>query len=397
MHRSSAFLWLVLAQLACGGRPSPEGMPPADAGTTSPPAPPPACVLDPGFPQGASVVTCGLPPHVTLVGVDAAALYALSEAGAFYRIDKTSGDRTLLYHAPSSPQTGQVAFARGLGDDAALAGGVLLAFTLGGGVWALDPSRPSTPVNVLGDVFESRPLVDDTSMYFLRADMGPGYIQYVDVERAPLSGGTSTVLVPTYDTPVALGGGFVYLATPVDGTSTDPPYPQPQLVRVPIGGAAVGSVLDTLDASGVAGAIAADADAVYVIGSSHTSGVQAGYPITRFPAAGGAPTTLAVLGPIDPEVPGPVPWGLRPDDAFVYFLGCQGTVDVFGASSTIYRVPNAAPSSTPQLVAVATSLGPPVFDAEFVYIALQRGGTDDPIEGVILRLPKSALPPPATQ
>ena len=27
------------------------------------------------------------------------------------------------------------------------------------------------------------------------------------------------------------------------------------------------------------------------------------------------------LGPIDPEVPGPVPWGLRLDDTFVYFLG----------------------------------------------------------------------------
>jgi hypothetical protein len=395
MHRSSAFLWLVLAQLACGGRPTPDDTPPADAGATSPPAPPPACVLDPGFPQGTSVVACGFPPHVTLVGVDAVALYALSEAGAFYRIDKTSGERTLLYQAPSSPQTGPVAFARGLGDDAALGGGVLLAFTLAGGVWALDPSRPSTPVNVLGDVFENRPLVDDTSMYFLRADMGPGYIQYVDVERAPISGGASTVLVPTYDAPVALGGGFVYLATPVDGTSTDPPYPQ--LVRVPIGGGAVGSVLDTLDAWGVAGTIAADADAVYVIGSSHTSGIQASYPITRFPAAGGAPTTLATLGPIDPEVPGPVPWGLRLDDVYVYFLGSSEMGEVFGASSTIYRVPNAAPSSAPQLVAEATSLGPPVFDAEFVYIALQRGGTNDPIEGAILRLPKSALPPPATK
>jgi len=352
-------------------------------------------VLDPGFPPGTSVVACGFPPHVTLVGADSVALYALSEAGAFYRIDKTTGARTLLYQAPSSPQTGPVVVARGLGDDAALAGGALLAFTLAGGVWALDPSGPSTPVNVLGDVFENRPLVDDTSMYFLRADMGPGYIQYVDVERAPISGGTSTVLVPTYDTPVALGGGFVYLATPVDGSTIDPPYPQ--LVRVPIGGGAVGSVLDTLDTSGVAGAIAADADAVYVIGSSHTSGVQASYPITRFPAAGGAPTTLATLGPIDPEVPGPVPWRLRLDDVYVYFLGSSEMGEVFGTSSAIYRVPNAAPSSTPQLVAEAESLGPPVFDAEYVYIALQRGGTDDPIEGAILRLPKSALPPPGTK
>jgi hypothetical protein len=395
MPRSSACLWFVLAQLGCGGQPSLDGTPHADAGTPTPPTPAPACVLDPGFPPGTSVVACGFPPHVTLVGVDAVALYALTEAGAFYRIDKTSGDRTLLYQAPSSPETGPVVFASGLGDDAALAGGALLAFTLGGGVWALDPSRPSTPVNVLGDVFENPPLVDDTSMYFLRADMGPGYIQYVDVERVPISGGTSTVLVPTYDTPVALGGGFVYLATPVDGSTIDPPYPQ--LVRVPVGGGAVGSVLDTLDTSGVAGAIAADADAVYVIGSSHASGAQGSYPITRFPAAGGAPTTLATLGPIDPEVPGPVPWGLRLDDPFVYVLGSSEVGAVFGTSSAIYRVPNTAPSSTPQLVAEAESLGPPVFDADLVYIALQRGGTYGPIEGAILRLPKSALPSPATQ
>ncbi len=349
-------------------------------------------MLDPGFPPGTSVVACGFPPHVTLVGADAEALYALTEAGAFYRVDKTSGGRTLLYQAPAAPQTGPVVFASGLGDDAVLSGDTLLAFTLGGGVWALDPRRPSTPVNVLGDVFENHPLVDDTSMYFLRADMEPGYIQYVDVERTPIAGGPSTVLVPTYDTPVALGGGFVYLATPVDGSTSNPPYPQ--LVRVPVGGGAVDSVLDTLDASGVEGGIAADADAVYVIGSSPTSGVQASHPITRFPAGGGEPTTLAVLGPIDPEVPGPNPWGLRLDDAFVYFLGSAGTGVVFGASSALYRVPNATASSMPQLIAQATSLGPPVFDPDYAYIALQRGGTSDPIEGTILRLTKSALPPP---
>jgi len=326
---------------------------------------------------------------VTLVGADAAALYVLSEAGTFYRVDKTNGDKTLLYAAPSSPQSGQTTFARGMGDDAALAGGALLVFTLGGGVWSLDPTRPSTPVNVLGDVFENRPLVDQTSMYFLRADSGPGYIQYIDVERAPIGGGATTVLDPTYDSPVALGGDFVYVATEVDGPTIDPPYPH--LLRVPIAGGTVSPMLDTLDSSGVAGSIAADADAVYVIGSSHTSGVQASRPITRFPVDGGAPTTLTVVGSFDPEVPGPVPWGLRLDDTFVYYLGAQGQITVFGAASTLYRVPNAAPSSTPQSVAAATSMGPPAFDAEFVYLALQRGGTDDPIEGTVLRVPKSAL------
>jgi hypothetical protein len=389
MERWSSLLWVVLAQVACGGRGSPDATPSDDPGIASPPTPPPACVLDPGFPTGTSVVACGFPPHVTLVGADSVALYALTEAGAFYRIDKTSGGKTLLYQAPSSPPTGPAVFARGLGDDAVLSGGALLAFTLGGGVWALDPGRPSTPVNVLGDVFENRPLVDDTSMYFLRADMEPGYIQYVDVERAPIAGGADTVLVPTYDTPVALAGGFVYLVTPLDGSTADPPYPQ--LVRVPIAGGAVDSVLDGLDASGVAGGITADADAVYVIGSSPTTGVLASYPITRFPTGGGAPTTLTVIGAIDPEVPGPIPWGLRLDDGFVYFLGSGETGDVFGASATLYRVPNATPSSTPQLVAQATSLGPPVFDTEYAYVALQRGGTSDPVEGTILRLTKSAL------
>jgi hypothetical protein len=396
MNRSTALLCLVLAHVACGGRPAIDDAAapgPADTSSTTmtPPAPepPPACTLDPGFPAGTSVVTCGLPPHVTLVGADAAAVYVLSEAGTFYRVDKSNGDRTLLYREPTNPEGGRTVFAAGLGDDAALAGGELLAFQLAAGVWALDPTRPSMPVNVLGDVFENRPLVDQASMYFLRVEMAPGSNLYIDVERAPIAGGATVVLDPTYDTPVALGGAFVYVATEVDGSSVDPPYPH--LLRVPTAGGAVTPVLDTLDASGVAGSITADADAVYVIGSSHTSGVQGSYPITRFPVAGGAPTTLAILGPIDPEVPGPTPWGLRLDDAFVYFLGTPGTVSCFGSSSTLYRVPNAAPSSTPQLVAAATSLGPPQFDGEFVYVALQRGGTDDPIEGTVLRIPKSAL------
>jgi hypothetical protein len=87
-----------------------------------------------------------------------------------------------------------------------------------------------------------------------------------------------------------------------------------------------------------------------------------------------------------------VPWGLRLDDDFVYYVGAQGAVTVFGTPSTLYRLPNAAPSSVPQQVVTATSMGAPFFDAEFVYLALQRGGTNDPIEGAVLRVPKSALP-----
>jgi hypothetical protein len=393
MRRSSAVLWLALVQSSCGGRASvddhPGGTPPTPPPPPTAPQPPPACTLDPGFPVGTSVVTCGLPPHVTLVGADASALVVLSEAGKFYRVDKTSGSKTILYTAPSDPEDGPTIFARGMGDDGAVAGGALLAFTLGGGVWALDPTRPSTPVNVLGDVFENPPLVDQTAMYFLRADSGPGYIQYVDVERAPIDGGATVVLDPTYDSPVALGGDFVYVATEVDGAYIDPPYPH--LLRLPVAGGAVSPVLDALDASGFAGSIAADADAVYVIGSSHASGVQGSYPISRFPVEGGPSTTLTVVGPIDPEVPGPVPWGLRLDDDFVYYLGTEGQVTVFDATSTLYRVPNAAPSSMPQQVVGATSMGPPLFDTEFVYVALQRGGTDGPIEGAVLRVPKSAL------
>jgi hypothetical protein len=362
---------------------------PAPTATPQPTAtqPPPACTLDPGFPAGTSVVACGFPPHVTLIGGDDAALYVLTESGMFYRVDKTSGTKTLLYTAPNDGPSGPVVFALGQGNDAALAGGVLLAFTLGRGVWSLDTSAPSMPVKVLGDVFENPPLVDSTSMYFLRAEMAPGSVQYVDVERVPIGGGKATVLDPTYDTPVALGGGFVYVATEIDGSYVDPPYPH--LRRVPIAGGPVTTVLETLDTSGSAGSIAADAEAVYVIGYGSASGTQA-VPVTRFPADGGAPTTLTVAGAIDPEVPGPVPWGLRLDDAFVYYVASPQLGAVFGTGSAIYRIPNAAPMSTPQLVAQGTSIGPPLFDAEFVYLALQRGGTDGPIEGAVLRVPKGA-------
>ncbi len=401
MQRAFAAPCLLLAVAACGGRGPLDGA--SDAGAASTPTtptplptsaaqPPATCTLDPGFPAGTAVVTCGLPPHVTLVGADEAALVVLTEGGTFYRVDKATGDRLALYTAPTSPETGPTTFALGMGDDATLAGGALLAFTLGPGVWSLDPSRPSTPVQVLGAVFENHPLVDQTSMYFLRADFGPGYIQYVDVERAPIGGGATTVLDPTYDSPVALAGGYLYVATEVDGPTIDPPYPR--LLRVPITGGTPSPVLDALDTSGVAGSITADADAVYVIGSSPTTGVQASRPITRFPVDGGAPTTLAVAGPFDPEVPGPVPWGLRLDETFLYYMGTPGQSLAFGAFSTLYRVPNDAPSSTPQSVASAKSIGPPVFDADFVYIALERGGVEGPIEGAVLRVPKSALSRP---
>jgi hypothetical protein len=213
------------------------------------------------------------------------------------------------------------------------------------------------------------------------------------VERVPIGGGAPTVLDPTYDTPVPLGGGFVYVATEVDGSTVDPPYPH--LLRVPIGGGAVTPVLDTFDSSGVYGSIAADAEAVYVAGSTDIPGPGYGeYPITRFPFDGGAPTLLTVGGPIASEGPTLVPWALRLDDTFVYFLGAsESGCPVFGAREALYRIPNTT-HSTPQLVAEAMSMGPPVFDNEFVYLVMQRGGTDDPIEGAVLRIPKSALTGP---
>ena len=103
------------------------------------------------------------------------------------------------------------------------------------------------------------------------------------------------------------------------------------------------------------------------------------------------PGIVRAAGPIDPEVPGPVPWGLRLDGAFVYYLGASEPGAVFGAAAALYRIPNVTPASMPQLVAAGTSMGPPLFDAEFVYLALQRGGMDGPIEGAVLRVPKSAL------
>ncbi|MFI5301763.1 MAG: hypothetical protein ACHREM_27045, partial [Polyangiales bacterium] len=187
---------------ACGGTVITvidDAGPPPPSGTSIASA---TCAPDPTLPAGAEIVACGFAPNLELVGVDDASLYALTNGGQFFRIDKASGASTQLYSWANRFNNGEPRID-GIGSDVQLAGGRIY-FVGDDGLVSIDAASPSEPTVVLGPVFETMPIFDDAAFYWLRVTSQPGSVQFVDVQRTPIAGGVATTVDPTYAFPVTV-------------------------------------------------------------------------------------------------------------------------------------------------------------------------------------------------
>ena len=392
---------LAALLLGCGGRgllveqASDSGAPPAapDTGATrpaaadaavAPPIPAAACITDPDLPAGAVVIACGFAPNLTLIGADAEAVYALTAAGQFYRVDTATRLTTLLYAAPNpdNPDNRPAALATVVSGGRIYFASHPTSDPNTFGVLSLDATQPSQPEVVVPSGAAGGPLVVLGSSIYYEHDDGSALDA---VYGAPVTGGAGSLLSQGDAWPVAGVDGFVYIAVPPPNSGVGSPYGQ--LVRVPAGGGAPSVVIDTLDTSGGGdvgdGCLAVDSSSAYMLGAADTG---LGDPVERYSLSGGAPTTLASVRSGGGEIPIGAPSLLRVDGAYLYFLQ---TVD--GASlSQLERVSSvqAMPSQTPDVLMEGYVMGAPVFDATSLYVAYQRGGVTGPLEGTVVRLGK---------
>ncbi len=288
---------LAALLLGCGGRgllveqASDGGAPPAaaDTGATppaaadagvAPPIPAAACITDPDLPAGAVVIACGFAPNLTLIGADAEAVYALTAAGQFYRIDTATRLTTLLYAAPNPDNPDNLPAAL-----ATVVSGGRIYFASHPtsdpntfGVLSLDATQPSQPeVVVPSGAAGGPPVVLGSSIYYEHDDGSALDAVY----GAPVTGGAGSLLSQGDAWPVAGVDGFVYIAVPPPNSGVGSPYGQ--LVRVPAGGGAPSVVIDTLDTSGGGdggdGCLAVDSSSAYMLGAADAG---LGDPVERY-------------------------------------------------------------------------------------------------------------------
>ena len=252
-------------------------------------------------------IACGFAPQLAVVGLDAEAVYALTAAGEFYRVDTANHATTLLYSAVPD-MSGYVPSAAGTAlraDRIYFTGAATPGSTAG--VLSIDAKKPSQPeVIVASGVYRAgAPLVVDASAFYWEHCDGSALDA---VYRAPLTGGAGTAIFNGAAEPVAALDGFLYLAVPPDGSKVFPPYGQ--LVRVPSTGGLSSVVIAAIDpadqstTTGV-GCLAVDAANAYMLGARDGTGQD---PVEQFSLAGGSPTTLAEVNQPDGEVPiGPPP------------------------------------------------------------------------------------------
>ena len=387
---------LVALLLGCGGRGvvveqvGGNGAPPeaGDAGATPSvdggpgPVAAPGCITDATLPPGAVVIACGFAPNLVMIGADAEAVYALTAAGQFYRVDTATHATTLLYSSPTdNPDNLPAALATVVSGGRIYFESHLTADPNVFGIASLDATQPSQPEVVVPSGASGGPLVVLGGSIYYEHDNGSGLDA---LYGAPLTGGPGTLVSQGDAWPVAGVDGFLYLAVPPDSGVAE----YGQLVRLPAGGGAPSVVIDSLDTPSGGdvgdGCLAVDGTYAYMLGPADPS---LGNAVERFSvAAGGSPTTLASVRSGGGEIIIGAPSLLREDGAYLYF---QQTVegDMLSELERVSTVPG-TPSQAPDVVLEAYVMGAPVFDATSLYVAYQRGGTTGPLEGTVLRLAK---------
>ncbi len=366
-----AALALALGAAACTGHTGPAHDEP-DAGSAPLPdgsAPPSAsaCAADG---TGADIVACGFGPALGLVGASGRAVYALSDAGTYFRVDVDTGTSRLFHAgAPSSALTTGL-LGTVLADDRIYFSTLVDQGRFASyGVVSIPTTAPTTGdprIVTLGDQTEPTGTViaDATRIYMESTVFEPEGGAYVGpVVATGLGGSALTPITPDSGRPVAVVDDLLYYRH------------DSELARVGLDGGGR-TVLAAAVAENAARDRAIDASGVY------TTLASGPYAITRISPTGG--TTLVVEAARgDAEVPIGPPHDLRLAGGALYYLQDLST-DY--AQLVRVRLTSAGPG-VPETLFGGPGLAPPVFADGVMYLAYTRGGYDAPIEGVIARFP----------
>ncbi|MDX2090023.1 MAG: hypothetical protein SFX73_19355 [Kofleriaceae bacterium] len=346
-----------------------------DRGTASGPGPGPGPIVMPAagcttaVPDTQVVVGCDFGPSVHPFAVSDGRLYAVS-GGTFSAIDLASSAKTRLFRYEFTSFPAALAAGTVVQDgrlympgNVVVDGGVMSALL---SVDAIAPTPDDVPTVVTW--FEryhlQAPMFGDGEHLYAESTVHEDFsafsgpvvaIGYDGDDLAPRS--------PRYGMPIGLADDTLYY---LHGRT---------LERMPkTGGTAEVLATDLSDASFHDRAV--DADHAY------TTTAAAPFELRRF-GANGVNEVVATAHEGNPEVPMSPPHDLRRDGDWLYFLQ-----DVGGEGSryrALQRVP-ADGSGEIEAVVSGEDLTPPVFDGDGLYVAYTRGGVDEPIEGVVVRI-----------
>ncbi|MDI1442560.1 hypothetical protein [Polyangium sp. 6x1] len=328
---------------------------------------PPACTTE--VPEGQVVVGCDFGPGITPVAAAAGRVYVVSPSNTYSAIDLAAASTTRLFRYEFTATTLQLASSTVVRDETLyFPGNIIHSGYVRTALMAFDAvtATPDGEAEVVawGDRYELvAPMIGDGERLYAEsivhedssASAGP-------VIAIGYDGSSPTVLTEEYGMPIGVAGGFLYYRHDSEAK------------RVPMAGGAAELLASGLSSHGLLD-FAVDADYVY------TTSAAAPYELRRF-GAGGV-NELVFAAPMgDFEIPRGVPHSLRRHGAWLYFLQNFGDGDGYAWLSRV----RADGSGEFVDLAMAPKLTPPVFDDTGLYVAYTRGGTDEPIEGVIVRI-----------
>ena len=355
--------------------------PPDAAGPTAPDAAVPdagltttatvACMPDFG---DVAIVACGFGPSLGVIAVEGDALYAVSAASSYYRVQQGVGV-TPLYHSNTTQPGLATAVAGSVFADGAIYFPALVELGQSSaslGLVAIDAdghTMGEPRVVTTGEGTEpNAPLVTDgTRLYMASTISESGGGAYVGpVVQSTLAGPALVPSTQDAGSPLAVVDGTLYYLH------------DNALARVPLGGGASTELVAGLDASAWTDRAVSPTTAYVTLAADPFS-------IRQVNVTDHSSSVLVTL-PVGGEVPIGPPHDLRYDAGALYFLRDLGT-DY--AQLVRLRV-DSGPDAIPEVLLQGPGLGVPVFDTQALYAAYTRGGYDAPIEGVIARIPKPA-------
>ncbi|HEY4176674.1 MAG TPA: hypothetical protein VGM90_07580 [Kofleriaceae bacterium] len=322
------------------------------------------------------ILACGFGPKLALLGVDSGRIYAVSEPGTFFSIDRASGTTTRLYHSQFQQslqarkrgtviRDGHILFPSNFDDGATISAGVLSI--------AGDVAQDDATVLMRGDRFEPEPTMIDSGslLYASSIEHGDDFSTFSGrVISISYDGNHVAPVTPDYGMPIGLRSGYLYYLHDHDAK------------RVPLAGGAAETVVASIAFSAWANDAVGDS---YLYGSSDA----APYDLVGFPIMGGAPIPLAALTS-NAEIPESPAHDLHIDGNWLYFMRSAGVDDTNSAWTSLWRI-RLDGSGQPEFVAVGQEMLAPLFDENFIYLAYNRGGYDTPLEGVISRIAKPPM------
>lgn len=344
-----------------------------DPGTvTAPPTPvtPPGCTTD--VPAGHVVVGCDFGPGIRPFAAVDGRVYAVSGQGTYAAIDLATATSTRLFRYEFSTTATALAWGTVVHDGTLyLPGNVVVDGGVRAALLSFDATTPTPDGEATVVAWANRheltaPMFGDGEHLYAESIVHDDFTALSGPVVAIGYDGQGLVARTTrYGMPIGLAGDHLY-------------YQHARtLERVPRGGGTAEVLATALsDASFYDRAV--DADHAY------TTTAAAPYELRRF-GAGGASELVHTADEGNVEIPLGPPHDLRRDGEWLYYMQ-----DLFGSGSTyasLQRV-RADGSGEPEGLVAGPDLTPPVFDATGIYVGYTRGGSDEPIEGVVVRIPR---------